>query len=121
MTTPTLPMTLLSSLESPIQANYSVNEIIGDKKKYAQLLQWVQSQYSSAKNARSRIERQWYMNLAFYRGRQNISFVSTTAATNGFRLLVPPAPPWRVRMVINKIRPMIRTEVSKLTSQKPSF
>lgn len=124
MTTPTLQQTLLNSLASQSQAEYkpSVNELIqSDPKKYAQLQSWVQNQYSQAKNARSKIERQWTVNLAFFRGKQNVAFVQSTVASNGFRLLVPPAPPWRVRLVINKVRPMIRKEMAKLTSQRPSF
>lgn len=73
------------------------------------------------KQNRARIERLWYINLAFYRGRQNIAFINTPTVSNGFRLLTPPAPPWRVRLVINKVKPIIRREIAKLTSQKPNF
>lgn len=113
-------MTLQNTQDYPTTSS-NVNDRILDKKEYSKLLSWVQNQYSQAKNARSKIERQWLINLSFYRGKQNIAFIQNTAATNGFRLLVPPAPPWRVRMVINKVRPMIRKEIAKLTSQKPSF
>jgi len=86
-----------------------------------QLTLWANNTYQTLKQNRARIERIWYLNLAFYRGRQNIAFINAPTVSNGFRLLTPPAPPWRVRMVINKIRPVIRREVAKLTSQKPNF
>lgn len=83
--------------------------------KYANL---VNKEYSRMKMARSAQERQWYMNMAFYSGRQNVIPQNVQGA--GTRLIVPPAPPWRVRMVVNKIRPIVRRELAKLTSQKPS-
>jgi hypothetical protein len=33
---------------------------------------------------------------------------------------MPAAPPWRVRLVVNRIRPIIRTEIAKLTAQRPT-
>lgn len=87
----------------------------------AQLVAWANDQYKRIKQARSGIERQWYLNLAFYFGRQNVTWVSTPTKANGssFKLDTPKAPPWRVRQVVNKIRPVIRTELAKLTAQKP--
>lgn len=87
--------------------------------KDAQLFaQIVNSEYSKMKSARNMVERQWYMNMSFYYGKQNVIYQSSRGI--GGRLYVPPAPPWRVRLVINKIRPIIRREIAKLTSQKPS-
>lgn len=87
-------------------------------KEAAFLARFAHEHYEKMKNARVMIERQWYLNMAFYYGRQNV--VMTRYNTIGNRLIVPPAPPWRVRPVINRIRPIIRTELAKLTSQKPS-
>jgi len=85
------------------------------------LISWANQTYTVLKQNRSRIERIWYINLAFYRGRQNIAMINTPIGVNGFRLLTPPAPPWRVRLVINKIRGTIRREIAKCTAQRPSF
>lgn len=87
-----------------------------------ELVNWANSRYKEIKNARSAVEKQWYMNLAFYFGKQNIAMLTTTAAANGnnFRLQVPKAPPWRVRLIANKIRPIIRTELAKCTAAKPT-
>lgn len=82
------------------------------------LANYVNTEFDRMKMARARQERQWYLNMAFYDGRQNVIVQQVQGAGN--RLVVPPAPPWRVRLVINKIRPIVRRELAKLTSQKPS-
>lgn len=89
----------------------------------AKIVSWVEEQHKKAQSERQRIERQWYTNLAFYFGHQYIA--TTSAVTNNvsgrnFGLVVPKAPRWRVRLVTNKIRPIVRTELAKLTSQKPT-
>lgn len=96
--------------------DYNVDKLT--PKEAAELAKFANEQYFKMKSARSQIERQWYLNMAFYYGRQNV--VPKKIAGVGNRLITPPAPPWRVRLVINKIRPIIRKEVARLTSQKPS-
>lgn len=78
---------------------------------------WVNSEYTKCRSARTPFERQWYLNLAFLAGKQYVSPLEI--ASQGFRLTTPKAPPWRVRMVVNKIRTAVRTECSKLTTSKP--
>jgi hypothetical protein len=56
------------------------------------------------------------MNLAFFYGKQ---WLEVTAISGG-KLIQPKAPPYRVRQTINRIRPAIRTEISRLISQKPT-
>lgn len=91
-------------------------------KEESQLVSWAMEQYKRIKNDRNALERQWYTNMAFYFGKQNIQMLTTTtsAGGNNFRLHTPSAPPWRVRLVSNKIRPMLRTELAKVTAQKPT-
>ncbi|HEY9262791.1 portal protein [Chitinophaga sp.] len=87
------------------------------------VISWTKSAYTRCRATRQQLERQWYLNLAFYIGRQNVAvipFSSASSAATGVRLYVPPAPYYRARPVINRIRPIIRTELSKLTSQKPT-
>jgi hypothetical protein len=86
-----------------------------------QLAAWVQQQFQTARNDRSKYERQWYLNLQMYRGNQNVEFRRMPTSMAGYKLATPPAPPWRVRPVINRIRPIARKEMSKLTAQKPTF
>lgn len=85
------------------------------------IVAWVNEQFTQAREARWKSERQWYLNLAFYFGQQNVMFKGSTSAQNrSMQLYTPPAPYYRSRPVINHIRPRIRTEMSKLTAQKPN-
>ena len=91
-----------------------------DRKQEIKLIDWVNKQFTECKTNRWKHERQWYINLAFYFGRQNISILDTPGSTRSFKLYTPPAPYYRARPVVNKIRPLIRAEMSKLTAQKPN-
>jgi hypothetical protein len=95
------------------------NQIERNKKADAAIVAWLEGEFRKAKDARTKDEKQWFVNLAFYFGKQNIA-IMTAPGTANFKLYTPPAPYYRSRPVINRIRPLIRTEVSKLTSQKPS-
>ena len=89
-----------------------------DEKK---LIAWANDQFSKMKNARVKTEKQWYLNMAFYFGQQNVAFKGGQAGTrNTYQLYTPPAPYYRSRPIINLIRPRLRTEMAKLTAQKPS-
>lgn len=87
------------------------------------VIEWTKSAYQRCRTVRQQIERQWYINMAFYIGKQNVAVIpisSASSAATGVRLYVPPAPYYRARPVINRIRPIIRTELAKLTAQKPT-
>lgn len=86
-----------------------------------QLAAWINNEFEKCKMQRWETERQWYLNMSFYYGRQWVQWVKSAASATGFKLYIPPAPPWRVRLTINKIRPIIRKEIAKLTSQKPNW
>lgn len=75
---------------------------------------WVFAEKDKAKNARASIERQWRMNLHMYSGRQNIAL-----SADG-KIFTPKAPRWRTRSIVNRIRPTIRTELARVTSNRPS-
>jgi Bacteriophage head to tail connecting protein len=113
-----MPQMQPSSESYPVQ---QLSRLQSDFETRKKLVGWANSTYITLKQNRSRQERIWYINLAMFRGKQNISIINTPVGTNGFRLLTPPAPPWRVRLVINKIRPTIRREIAKCTAQRPSF
>lgn len=87
------------------------------------VIAWTKQAYTQCRTTRRAIERQWYINLAFYAGKQNISTVPVSGGTSsatGVRLFVPNVPYYRSRPVFNRIRPIIRKELAKLTAQKPS-
>jgi hypothetical protein len=69
------------------------------------------------KTDRLTIQRQWYINYAMYSGNQYLQLVGSGATG---KLRVADAPPYRVRNTVNLVRPMIRTEISRLTSQRPT-
>lgn len=82
------------------------------------LVAWGEKIFSHAKRMREPFERQWYTNLAFYFGRHYVTWMNTSNQSIA-RLYEPTAPSWRVRLVSNKCRPLIRNEVSKLTKEEP--
>ena len=116
MTQTAMPPQNSSSAPEGINPELQVKQLSSDQAQ--KLARFVNENYTKMKNARSQFERQWYLNMAFYFGRQNV--IPQNVKGVGNRLIVPPAPPWRVRMVVNKIQPIVRRELSKLTSQKPS-
>jgi hypothetical protein len=82
---------------------------------------WAKSAHVRCRAKRQQMERQWYINMAFYIGRQNVMTIPVNQGnSSGTRLYTPPVPYYRSRPVFNRIRPIIRTELSRLTSQKPS-
>lgn len=112
----TLSPTTLPDNASPelLAAFLQKQELEAKKLKWAS---WANSEFVKCKNARAPFERQWYLNLAFTGGKQYVAPIDIPTA--GFRLTTPKAPPWRVRLVVNKIRTAVRTECSKLTTSKP--
>ncbi len=83
------------------------------------IIAWTTGEYQKIKSARTRLEAQWKLNLAFYYGKQYALLTSVPGQTD-LRLVTPQAPNWRPRPVFNRIRPIIRTELAKCTSQKPT-
>lgn len=77
--------------------------------------------FSVCADMRQNYERQWYYNLAFYFGRQYVQWVGSVSA-NKFTLMdVKPRQSWRARLVSNKIKPIIRNELTKLTKEEMQF
>jgi hypothetical protein len=127
LTTPTVslasPSDLTTNSSAIPQTSSEQSNIAGrlSNRQKAKFVQWVTDAYREGRSARVANERQWYLNLAFYAGRQNVEFFRQRTSQLGAQLRVPEAPPWRVRLVINRIRPVVRKEIAKLTSQKPQF
>lgn len=70
--------------------------------------------YRKAKGVRSRFEPTWYLNLAYYQGEQWVFW-------NRGRIDRPQLAPHRVTFTDNRINGVVRTEVAKLTKQRPIF
>jgi hypothetical protein len=79
------------------------------------------SHLKSAQTARQAFERQWHQNLAFYHGRQWI-VVGKSPDGNGFVLTEAPiTDKFRVRHTANRIKRIIRQELTKLSKEEPQF
>lgn len=80
---------------------------------HGQLVHFVKEEYAKCKGSTSGIRNQWYLNLSFYKGDQYVSILNNS-------VMKTRAPLRTVRLVINRVRPMVRTELSKMTSQDPT-
>jgi hypothetical protein len=67
-----------------------------------------------ARTARSRLEPIWFMNVAFYEGLHWLAW-------DGRALFEPKLRPGRMRLVDNRIQPIVRKEVAKLSKSRPVF
>lgn len=113
-------MAFLDQSASESNAQGTLTAAVEASNRSKELTNWVLNSFEQCKNDRLTHERQWYMNLAFFFGKHYMQMVSVRGS-NTFKLNTPAAPPWRVRLVVNKVRPIIRHEIARLTSQKPTF
>jgi len=73
----------------------------------------------SAQDARLNFEKQWHENLAFFNGRQ---WIISQRTASGFQLQEQkPSHSWRVRHTANRIKRIVRTELTKLSKEEPQF
>jgi len=105
----------MSAMQAPVAENKADSMSIDEKNK---VLAKLNNMFSACRQARVPFERQWYMNMAFFFGKQYVVW-APGAAGSVTRLYEPPAPQWRVRMVINKVRPNVRFELTKITKEQP--
>lgn len=73
----------------------------------------LEKEFDVAAKARQPHESKWYRNAAFFFGRQWILYNERDK-----RIYTPPAPSWRVRLVINLIFPAVRITLGKLNKIK---
>jgi hypothetical protein len=66
----------------------------------------------ASKDIRSRFEKHWYLNMAFYNGNQWVFW-------NNGRLDTPKLPKHRLLIVDNRILPVVQTRIAKKTKQRP--
>lgn len=82
------------------------------------LLSKLLSNYTSAKSQREVEERQWKYNLAMYNSMQYVDFVR--AGQFQGELMQKPRVQNRERTTVNRLEAVVRNEMARLTSQKPS-
>ncbi len=123
VSTPPISATSLEQLYAAIGQPAVVDpQVIIDFRKSdegKQLTVWVKKKFTKCKSLRSKVEQQWNLNLAFYNGNQWVTMYGSNT-TNAGRLGMPAtAKNFKERQTINKIKPIVRTEMAKFMSQKP--
>lgn len=78
------------------------------------IVSFVGGMWDTRRQRRSWIERQWYINIAFYLGHQWLEWDESRG-----QLYRPSAPPWRVRLTANLVQGITRKIVSTIMRQKP--
>jgi len=81
-------------------------------------VQYWEQKFDECVAIRKTFEEQWYLNMAFYFGRQWAIWQKAGAIN---RLIEPAVPRNRVRLISNKCKPIIRRELTKLTREEPHF
>lgn len=81
------------------------------------LVAWMKSEYAKCKTNRKLEENDWYIQLAFYNGYQYHDWRSVNSRQT---LSEEPNPAGLPRITVNRIEPIIRTEIAKTTSGQPS-
>lgn len=82
------------------------------------LTAWLSKNYSACKSARESEERQWKYNLAMYGGKQYVDIMR--AGEFRGELAMRPNLSKKERLTINRLEAVVRTEMARLVSQKPS-
>lgn len=108
------------SSDAPFTITPDMLKVLNEQEQIKALVSWLLGQYSKMKNERQRFERQWAINLAFVAGKQNVQYFPGKAGVGSNRLLAPPSPSYISKRVINRIRPVVRTELARVLSNKPN-
>jgi hypothetical protein len=87
------------------------------KQEAKQLVAWIRSEYEKLKTNRKTDEQDWYLQIAFYNGYQ---YHAWQTVGSGQVLREEPNPANLPRIMVNRIEPIIRTEIAKTTSGRPS-
>lgn len=85
-----------------------------------QLVDMVRQWRLKCEGARNPEQLRWYRNLALYENQQDAKIGGEGGLAQD-RLYTPMIPRNAKRFLINRIRPVIRTEIARFTAQKPSF
>lgn len=75
--------------------------------------------FDRVKKRRERMEREWKLNLAFYKGNQYAYYNKRSDRIESLPTEDGDKPRWRVRIVANQIQPGVQGYVSMLTKTKP--
>jgi hypothetical protein len=108
--------TVPPKLESKRQPTQSLTFGQVDFSKPDQIVAFTEGRYEKRSEHRIGLERQWYMNIAHYLGYQYHTWDEASG-----RIAPTYAPSWRVRLVCNRLMPIVRKVVSKILRQRPTW
>ena len=115
------PLTQMNLAPQGGELSPDLIKLLNDSEDAKKLAVWIKSEYRKCKSARLKQERQWYLNMAFYRGYQWVAYLKGPGQSiMGGKLAIPKAPPYRIRLTVNRVRSIVRTELSRMTSNKPN-
>ena len=84
----------------------------------SKLIERWEGELRTCKQARLAYERQWFMNLAFWAGKQWVHWDTSVSPVTLGRLVEPPRPEHRVRLTVNLTRSLAKKEHAKLNKEK---
>ena len=91
-------------------------EVFKNKKDDAAFLATLKKWHGASAKSRQRLDWEWYLYDNFYRGNHYIEFNRRTG-----EIIVPPKPPQRVRLSVNKVYAISRAIRNFATSQQPKW
>ena len=80
------------------------------------LVDFVDIKLDDIRATRDRIERQWYLNIAYYLGHQYLQW-----DPHSRKLYLPTAPRYRQRVVINRLMPIVRRIIASTIRSSPQW
>ena len=80
------------------------------------LVDFVDIKLDDIRATRDRIERQWYLNIAYYLGHQYLQL-----DPHSRKLYLPTAPRYRQRVVINRLMPIVRRIIASTIRSSPQW
>src|SRR4029077_12618296 len=77
-----------------------------------------EERYGKAKMARQQFERQGYLKIAFYFGKQWVTWQFSVMPTSLGQLVEPPPNRSRTRITVNRIRMIMRKELARVNKER---
>src|SRR6478736_8588444 len=119
MTAPSMMLPPTSQATSTQQSlngsgqNLTEKDKLPSEKDQARLVSWVKENYEKMKTDRQRVRRTWDINLQMYAGEQYIQ--EMTGRSGITKIGTPPSPRHRERSITNRTRPLVMTNVTRMT------
>src|SRR6478735_1142060 len=110
------PSSRTSEQKSPtILKSSSVTDAKAQGKIDDGLVQWVQDAYNRCRNQRAQYQKEWEYHLLMYSGEQFANLIASAG-----QIKKPNMPSSASKLVTNLLRPMVRQQIARMTSEKPT-